>query len=425
MCIKIMTAIVFLLALFPDSQAAYHRSPLYSYDFSVVRDIDPFTEYLDNVPPVLQTISSTNSGSGDDAITTKEIVFGSKNNINKIYGIMAYPQRAGKFPGILVIHGGSGNAAGLRPVIERLARKGYVAFACDMAGFCNTGNTPYSSGPWKAKPAPDEAPRFNIVDGLQNSSLVDSEVAGIEAFNLLRAQPDVDADKMGITGYSWGGYSTTMLAGLLGNKVKAAYAYWGCGFYDKGSFWKDRIAKLQDTIREKWLTYLDAGRRAPEMKANYFVEAASNDTYFWPEAVSATLQAIPGAKNHVWGPNVNHKEVSTSIPMQELYFDYYLKGIGSPFGGIEISKVKLRKDTTEKVTMKLKMPVGITVQSVKLYYSEPDVKWQTRVWKPLDAERKNEHTYSVIIPADLVSKHVNFYAYLTDSRNVVTSSYMY
>jgi dienelactone hydrolase len=390
-----------------------------------VKEDDPYVEYLSSIPQVLQTISNTNSGTGNEAITTKEIVFSSKNNINKIYGVMAYPQREGRFPGILVIHGGSGRAVSVKHVVERFARRGYVAFACDMAGFCNTGNTPYSSGPWKAHPAPDEKPRFDIAGGLKNSSLVDSEVAGIEAFNLLASQPNVDAGKMGITGYSWGGYSTTMLAGLLGKKVKAAYAYWGCGYYDQGSFWKDMIAKLPDTIREKWLTYFDAGRRAPKIKGNYFIEAASNDTYFWPEAVSSTLKAIPNHKNHVWGPNVNHKEVATSAMMQETYFDYHLKGEGSAFASIEIAKVNLQKDSSQQVSMKLKIPSGVIVQSVKLYYSEPTAKWQTRVWISLDAEQKNDNAYTVTIPASLVSKHVNFYAYLTDSRNVVTSSYMY
>jgi dienelactone hydrolase len=415
----------FLFVLLPATKALEHKS-LFRSGLSIIKpDQDPFTQYLTSVPKVLQILNTIKSGSADEAIITKEIVFSSKNNINKIYGIMAYPQKAGKFPGILVIHAGDGNAENVRGVVERFARKGYVAFACDMAGFCNTTTTPYSSGPWKSKIAHDEGPRFNIANGVQGSSLVDAEVAGIEAFNLLRSQPNVDAHKMGITGYSWGGYSTTMLAGLLGNKVRAAYAYWGCGYYDKGTYWKTIIENLPNTVRKRWLTYFDAGRRAPKIKANYFIEAASDDTYFWPEAVSATLQAIPGEKNHVWGPNVNHSEVSTSANMREIYFDYYLKGIGCSFASIDISGVKRQKDSSENVTIKLKIPAGVSVQSVKLYYSEPNIRWDARTWIPLNTIQKREKEYIITIPADLVKKKINFYAYLTDSRNVVTSSYIY
>lgn len=78
-----------------------------------------------------------------------------------------------------------------------------------------------------------ETPRFNLTDGPRSSTLTDAEVAGLEAFNLLKAQPQTDTAKIGITGFSWVGYSTTFLSGLLGNKVKAAYAVFGCGFMIK------------------------------------------------------------------------------------------------------------------------------------------------------------------------------------------------
>jgi len=216
-----------------------------------------------------------------------------------------------------------------------------------------------------------------------------------------------------------------MLAGLLGNRVRATYSYWGCGYYEKGSFWKGIIEKLPDTIRQKWLTYFDAGRRAPKIKADYFIEAAANDTYFWPEAVSATLQAIPGAKNHVWGPNVNHSLVSTSDMMQALYLDYHLKNIGSPFVNAEISRLSMQQDGSEKINIKVKVPKGISIASVKLYYSQTAKNWQTRVWMPLGTEQQGRNSYRVVLPADLVKKQVKFYAYVTDSRGVVTSSYMY
>ena len=300
-----------------------------------------------------------------------------------------------------------------------------MVFACDMPGYCNIENTPFSSGPWKSHPAPDEWPRFNIANSLDSSSLVDAEVAGLEAFNLLRSQPNADPERTGITGYSWGGYSTTMLAGLLGKKVKAAYSYWGCGFYDKGSFWMARIENLPGKTRELWLKYFDAGRRAEHIKANYFIEAASNDTYFWPPAVSATLKEIRGAKNLVWGPNVNHDVVATSQIMQEAYFDYYLKGIGSRFILPRITKAILTPNGDKKVSIKLVVPDGITAESVALYCSDPSVNWQSRLWLPITAVQDGKNQYTAIIPEEFVNKKVSFFAYVIDSRKLPTSSAMF
>ena len=41
---------------------------------------------------------------------------------------------------------------------------------------------------------------------------------------------------------------------------------------------------MPDDERERWLRHLDAGRRAPNMKAAYFVAGATNDFFYWPRA---------------------------------------------------------------------------------------------------------------------------------------------
>lgn len=230
---------------------------------------------------------------------------------------------------------------------------------------------------------------------------------------------------MGITGFSWGGYSTTFLAGILEDKVKAAYSVFGCGYFELGSFWKKIIDKMSEQDKSTWLKYIDAGRRAKKMKAAFFLEATTNDTYFWPEAVSATICSIPGETNLVWFPNLNHEQTPNGKKMQELYFDYYLKGIGSPFGKICVNKVKLQNDGSKKVLIDVNIPKNISVVSVRLYYSEQGVDWQSRQWIPIKAELKSDNKYIAEIPAEVAKKKINYYAFLTDSRCVITSSFIF
>jgi hypothetical protein len=111
--------------------------------------------------------------------------------------------------------------------------------------------------------------------------------------------------------------------------------------------------------------------------------------------------------------------------MQELYFDYYLKGIGSPFGTINISKVMHQNDGSKKVLIKVKIPESVSVGSVSLYYSEQGVNWQSRTWIPIKAELESHNKYSVLIPAEIANKKIDFYVYMSDSRNVITSSKIY
>src|SRR5690606_14736418 len=128
-------------------------------------------------------------------------------------------------------------------------------------------------------------------------------------FNLLTSRDNVDKLNVGITGYSWGGYTTTMLSGLTRDRVKAAYSVYGSGYYDKQSFWTKIISDLPQATRETWLKYYDAGRRAAFITAPFFMEAAVNDTYFGPESVLETFNAMPGAKKLYWGANLNHKRI--------------------------------------------------------------------------------------------------------------------
>ncbi|MXV17230.1 RICIN domain-containing protein [Hufsiella ginkgonis] len=384
---------------------------------------DPFAAYLTSTPAIFSTISTTNSGSGASAITVKRFTFKSRGGVNTVFGIMAYPQQAGTYPGILLLHGGGGNAETMAGYAQTFAARGYVTLAVDLPGICGTGNTPNSSGPWKSKPA-GEGPRFVVTPTPDESTLADAEIAGLEGFNLLAAQTTVNSARMGIYGISWGGYSTTMLSGLLGSRVTASYAQYGCGFYDRGSFWTGIINGLSPADRNTWLTYFDAGRRAGNLRAAYFIEAPTNDTYFWPPAVTATLNAITVTKNQVFTPNLNHAATANAATMRNIYFDHYLKAAGVPFGSIKITGVTTQADGSRLVTMNATMPAGVSVSSAQLYYSEPTTTWQNRAWVAVNASLVSGTTYSAVVPSSSAAKGSDFYAYCQDSRGVVVSSTM-
>lgn len=380
---------------------------------------DPFPPYLNSTPILKELISSTNSGSGSSAITTKRFTFASLNGKNIVFAIMAYPQQAGEYPGVIFFPGAGGNAETQSGNVQTLAQHGYISMTIDVPGISGTTNTPYSTGPWKTK-----SDMFDVTNGAQNSSLFDAGVAGLEAFNYMRSLSLTDTSKMGVSGSSWGGFLATFLAGFLGNRVQAAWALYGCGFLDKGSSLASGINNnMSAANKNTWLTYIDAGRRCPNMKGSYYLEASSNDFAFWPGAVMATLDAIPGSKNHTWGPNLNHQSIGG--PMKQLFFDYYLKGTGKPFVNASISKIEAQNSGDKKIYINAAVPAGVTVDSVRLYYSLQDTNWQGRNWIGLEAKLETGTTYSAVLSAALVKNHVDYYAYIVDTRQVAVASLMY
>jgi len=395
------------------------------------RTSDPFKPFLFHTPAVIRTLSTdTIQRPGQKApVLVQNLIFTSRNGQNQVYAILAKPlaslQQKRTLPALLCLHGGGSKAEDLRSMVLSYAANGYVALATDLPGICNSVKAIHSSGPWKDR-AQGESPRFAIEKGIGNSTLVDGAVAGLEAFNLLKSQAQVDTTRIGITGFSWGGYSTTFLSGLLGDRVKAAYAVFGCGFYDKGSFWKTIIQKMSPKLRSLWLTYLDAGRRAKNIRAAYFIESATNDTYFWPEAVSSTLDQIKSTHNHVWNPNLNHRQGPDGPLMQSLYFGYYLKNQGQPFGKVKITKIHKAKKGGKIVRAAIKLPASVSADSVCLYYSLQNADWQHRHWTRLPMQQKTgTGQYSIALPVSLTSQKINFYVRLKDNRKVVVSSQMY
>lgn len=384
---------------------------------------DPFDSYLEVIPAIKQKIKIENKGSGETAITVESFTFSSRDNRNTVYAILAYPQGTGKYPGLMVLHGGGSHAEQLRNEVKSFAKAGYVAMTIDIPGICSRTKheTDNSSGPWKLVDQ-EEAPRFDVSEGPENSTLADGMIAGIEAFNFLSSHEKTDPSKMGITGYSWGGYSTTMLAGLLKERVTAAWAIYGCGFYDKGSFWTEIIEDLPTDDKATWLKFLDAGRRAPNITAEYFIDAPTNDKFFWPVAVQSTLNAISSPKNHVWGANLHHENMG--LKPRDRFFEYHLKGKGNTFAKVAISKVEKVKGN-RKYTIMVNIPTGVKITEVTLYKSLPNANWPEREWTSVPAKRVNDSTYTVILSEESVKSKVDFYVLVKDDAGASVATDMY
>lgn len=371
-------------------------------------------------PEILENIETMESGEGAARIAVTRLTFRSRGE-NTVYAVYARQPTRGRRPAILFLHGGGSGAEEKLGVLQHYARQGYVALACDLPGICGPAKAPRSTGPWRSAGG-GEAARFEVSAGSIQSVLVDAGTAALDAFRLLRSLPEVDPERMGVTGKSWGGYSATFVAGLLGDQVKAAYSVWGSGYYDRGSFWLPSLQRLPADARDTWLAWLDAGRRAPGITAPFFIEGATNDTYFWPPAVDATLAAVPGAKNRVWWPNLHHAIPADAAPTRQLFFDYHLKGFGRPFGTVAIEETQRQPDGALRILARASLPAGVELASVKIWHSETAPTWKKRVWQAADATRVTGQTYAALLPADVASRGVDFYAHLTDTRRVSVSS---
>ena len=386
------------------------RSPL---------DGNIFSPYLKGIAPKIVKDLGTETV---DGVQVHKVVFRSMTvggETQDVYAVIARPPGDGPFPGVLLLHGGYSCADAATAI--HFAKAGYVTISPDLPGIADPKNCPNSVGPWavrfaklgkRGKPDPTADETF------------DAEVAALQAFDLLAAQPGVKKDRIGVSGISMGGYSTTMITGLLGKRVRAAYSIFGCGFYDRGSEWSPELKNLPDDQREAWLHHFDAGRRASGIQAPYFIGAAASDRFFWPPAVNATLCAIPGARNQVFAPG-NHslKGVPGADNIALLYFAYWLKGEGEPFPKVTVENCENLPDGSKKISFSVQSALPIVTATA--FVSPGGESWVKSPWEPIAAQPAGDKKFQVTIPADKITKAGAWFVNVSDARPATAGSLVY
>ena len=399
---------------------------------------DPFKPYLTGkAPQILIDLGEE----VHDSVRIRKLVFCSRiietstgKETSMIFAAIARPEKPGHYPGLLVLHGGAGWADIERA--KKWAKQGYIALVLDEPGIANPEKVPLSGGPWKNFSY--GGGRFTVQPDINNSTIFEGVLASVQALYLLHDQPDVVPDHIGIVGISWGGYLTTILSGLVNQMIRASFSVYGSGFYDVGSTFLKELNKMPAADRATWLKYLDAGRRATAIKTPFFIAAATNDNWFYPPAVMATLRATKGQVNHLFSPNSSHKIILPGgttetkpeqpgwLSMEQVYFEYFLKDKGFPLPVIErMSQVKLKKASdTGYIQVRFKIKSPLPIMEAQVIYSKPEEEWTKRNWIIIPVESSEGGWYQAKIPVKDSSRVLNWYANVSDTRPVSVSSYI-
>jgi dienelactone hydrolase len=314
-----------------------------------------------------------------------------------------------KLPAMVLVHGGGGTA--FAEWVRLWNGRGYAAIAMDTCGCVPKGT--YGNWSRHEQGGPAGWGDFEHVDAPVTDQWTYHAVADVLlAHSLLRSFPEVDAERTGITGISWGGY-LTCIAASVDPRFKCAVPVYGCGFLGDDSAWLQDFAKLGKEKADRWLSLWDPSVYLPNARMPFLWISGTNDFAYpmdsWQKSYRLTKQPptlslqlrMPHGHG---GPGENPQEI-------HAFVNSILKG-GTPPPKVEAPK---RNEQQVEVHYSSETPVV----RAELLYTQDTGRWQDRNWQ---AQPATLDTKAQAVTAVLPERVTVYYVNLIDDKGAITSS---
>jgi len=325
----------------------------------------------------------------------------------RVFAYYARPASGdGPFPGMVLVHGGGGTAF---PQWATLwAKRGYAALAMDLGG-CGPGKKRLEDG-MPAQGHPEKFRPFNNADEARRLWTYHAVAAVIRGHSLLAAREEVDGERTGVTGISWGGYLTCIVAGL-DQRFRVAVPVYGCGFLHQNSCWLGEFARLGPEQTERWVSLYDPSRYLPGVRCPILFVNGTNDFAYPLDSYQKSYRAVPGPVDVRIEVRMPHGHPQGWAPPEiGLYVDSVLKG-GDPLPKLAPMKTVGRKATA---VYRAKVPVV----AGHLHYATDGGSWKEREWQSAEAELGDG-----VVSAELPPKRpLVYYLSVTDRRGAMVST---
>ena len=171
------------------------------------------------------------------------------------YGVPEGQAPATGWPAIVLVHGGGGTASA--KWVKQWNEHGYAAISMDLEGHLPKPG-PHNKRPGHEWSGPHRSSHFEE-KAIHKGQPVDEHwfydaIGGVvRADSLLRSFPEIDKDRIGIAGFSWGGVLTSVSLGV-DSRFRFGITHTGCGFLHEGdshlgdSFRRRSPEKLQESL---------------------------------------------------------------------------------------------------------------------------------------------------------------------------------
>lgn len=326
------------------------------------------------------------------------------------YGVPEVPKGT-KLPAMVLVHGGGGTA--YESWVRLWNARGYAAIAMDTTGCVPIGqNNRY---PWQRSgfggPSALVSEQFDQA-GLpaEDQWAYHAISAVILANSLVRSFPEVDPDRIGLTGISWGGWLTCIAAGV-DQRFRFVAPIYGCGFLAEHGDWPELDA--MGWKGKRWLELFDPSHYLGHARMPMLWVDGTNDAGGYRlDSVQKSYRLPKGPRTLCTRVRMPHAHGGAGEnPAEILAFADSLLRNGKPLARITGQG---KDGETAWASYKSKVPV----LRAELNYTTDSAPLLDKKWETIPAQVLPNHRVTAVVPAGTKLYYLN----LIDERGMVSST---
>ena len=295
-----------------------------------------------------------------------------------------------KLPAMVLVHGGGGTA--FLEWVRLWNRRGYAAIAMDLCGCIPRGNY----GDWHRHEfgGPPGWGGFQQIDWPIEDQWTYHAVSDIILANsLLRSFPKIDADRIGLTGISWGGYLTCIVSGI-DQGFRFAVPVYGCGFLGDNSAWLSIFAEMGEQRSGKWLRLWDPSQYLKNTTMPMLWVTGTNDLAYPLDSLQKSYRLPTGRRTLCIRIRMPHGHGGAGENPKEIHA--FANSILRD--GVPLAEITLQGGNRDHIWAKYKSTNPIV--RAELSYTRDLGSWEQREWlsKPVSVDTPDSEITAILPP---------------------------
>lgn len=222
----------------------------------------------------------------------------------RVFGILALPAGGTKLPAVFWSQNGMAPAGEFFPLY--FARRGYACLNVTLDHKVWNSFAPFDT----AHPT--------------TANLTQLATVQMRGITYLSKRPEVDADRIGVAGGSYGGFFATLIAGA-DSRVKAGMSFFGAGSHHLGTNLPQFTGLKTQRDIEVWKTTIDPTWRLRRRAVPFLWGVGSNDHWFHLPAIFDTYRQSSGEKRLAVAVPWGHAGPANMDEQLLTWLDLYLK----------------------------------------------------------------------------------------------------